>query len=650
MLFLCPGNHDINRDEVEDIQYPTDQCNANRFLRIEKLDKLQRRFAQYIEFCKNLGLEKYTIGSKSSYLVGCRDMGRFRVVCLNTAWYAKEDAVKDKMWVGAGFWEIVKEGLAKCKKPTVAIMHHPSSSWHEQERSMYLDRTNIYSEICDFADIILSGHTHEIKDSMEQKGKALVGASGALYEGKHYPNCFYTYNVDFASQGLQSRTRYFWNAGKWIPDQETFRLVNAYNIDFCKYPDSGQEAGAAMIGKSESLPFQSNLFCIADQVIKFIPIIGSWNKGENEYYDGDIIIHDSKKTYELPEEFLDCFSQLPGSQEKIIENIYEDKVRLNEINVEITGGDRPHRIVLDISKATYRDFLIVKSVIDQRLPSGDTVRNKYFDEKDSLISRKLPNICGVGIYVITSDNKVLISKSSPYVIVNPEQHIYSASGSMNWNAGKTDPFDDVIRECSEEIGYKPDIERLRLYSIGIDYATGYYQFSFYERSDKTAGEIIKDAHMARDFHIEIQKIIPVDFQCDKIMAMVMGSSQWDETAKANLLTLAVKNFGKTEVERYLSPDRIKKDFRRSAIQEWDLRADRHGRLAVYSSRYPARNLEKISGAYVNAVLDFIDEDLSEKTVLEIGGGIGLFTKHFAEHAKAVTCIDVCEKMNARNRN
>lgn len=138
--------------------------------------------------------------------------------------------------------------------------------------------------------------------------------------------------------------------------------------------------------------------------------------------------------------------------------------------------------------------------------------------------------------------------------VNPERYIYTASGSMNWADEKTNPFCDIIRECEEEIGYCPDIEKLKLYSFGIDYDTGYYQFSFYEKSDKTAEELMENASMARDFHIELQKIIAVDFHYKAVWKLI-SENEWDETAKANLITLMVKNFSKRIVEKHIDPNR-----------------------------------------------------------------------------------------------
>lgn len=401
----------------------------------------------------------------------------------------------------------------------------------------------------------------------------------------------------------------------------------------------------------ESLSAQSNIFHIGGTVSKFIPIISSWNYGEDEYYYGDITTEEDDYAYTLPEEILELFIARTSSskQKGIFANTQEKKVRINDYSVRILGGRRPHQLKFNFSSMFYRDYLIVREVIDEVLiGTSSTVRAKYFNHKGALISKELPNICGVGIFIITSDNKILISKASKNVAVNPNKYIYSASGTMDWHDRYTNPFLDIIRETEEEIGYRPNIEELKLYSVGIDYETAYYQFSFYEKSGFTASQILENALMARDFYIEIENLIPLDFRIDTIIDFI-NNNNWDETAKANLLTLLVKFNTKSDVEKYINPNKKKQDYRNHITKEWERRASREGRFAVLSNRYPSNSINEISEDYCSHVKQFIDEDLEKCKVLEIGGGIGLFTKYFAENAIEVTCIDVAEKMIERNK-
>ncbi len=647
-LFVCPGNHDIDRGEAEDLQFPNNQAMANRFLQVEKLPKLSRRFSDYIKFCGDMGFEPYKIGQEESFLVGLRDMGDYRIVCLNTAWFAINDEVRNDMWIGAGFTEILSAQLSEQEKPTITMMHHPKTCWHEEECSNFDGTDNVYAAVCTFSDLVLTGHCHETSTELESAHNALIGGTGALFERKNYSNCFYEYDIDFSAKPGQKRICHFWHNNSWHHDSKAFSLCRTFGA---RTPAQSPTPPTGLLAyENESM--QSNLYSIANKILRYVPIIGSWNPGEAEYYRGDFKFTVSSEYYRLPKEIMDCFYSLPYSCEEfegIEGNVLEPKVRLDNYRIQLRGGARPHYFQMQFSKAAYRDFLIEKAVMDQKLPSGQTVREKYLSETNALVSHALPNVCGVGIFVITSDQKLLISEASPYVIVNPNQLIYSASGSMDWNGEATNPFEDVIRECKEEIGYMPSIETLKLYSVGMDYATGYYQFSFYERANIPAAEIMQRARMARDFRIEIKRIIPIDFTLDGVMDILSDENPWDETAKANLFTLAVKNFGIDAVKKRLSPSFERTEYRQKVTQMWRRRAQRSGRFPVLSSRYPVQDLDRKSDEYVEAVLQFIDEDLSDKSILEVGGGIGLFTKHFAEQAKEITCVDVCEEMIEKNR-
>lgn len=654
-LFICPGNHDIDRGEIEDVQFPDSQKAADYFLQVEKMSKLQRRFSSYINFCNDMKLSQYRLGSLENYLIGYRDIGKYRIVCINTAWCAKCDDVKDKMWIGSGFVEILKEELKENNKLTITIMHHPSYCWHEEERSNYSETTNVYKEVCMFSDMVLTGHCHETSSTLEYKYNAVISSTGALFQGRNYANCFYTYEIDCENKDNQIRVRHFWDNNNWRKEAEKFCLQQDWKFEHIEKHHTTTNFIKKCNHNSvySTMMLQSNLYCIAGQIIKYVPIVGSWYKDNNEYYYGDFNIYVRDNLYQLPQEILNSFYENSIALEDInnIENnVYEEKVRFDGFKVQINGGERPHCFNLQFSKTTYRDFLIVKSIIDKKVDSCDTIRTKYLSEKNSLISNELPNICGVGIFIITSDEKLIISESSSYVAVNPEKYIYSASGTMNWDGDNTNPFHDVMRECKEEIGYEPNIENLRLYSIGMDYETAYYQFSFYEYSNKTAREIIEGANMARDFNIEIQRIIPVDFKCSAVMDILNRNNRWDETAKANLFTLAAKEFGLEAIKKYIDPILHKENYRRNMIRMWNMRAERKGRLPVLSSRYPVQRLKRKSDEYIDAVIGFIDEDLSDKSILELGGGIGLFTKYFAECAKTVTSVDVCEKMIEKNRS
>lgn len=222
-LYICPGNHDIIREVIEEFEFPDSQKTANKYLQVERLEKnLAKRFAEYNRFCDELGIPQYVIGGINNHMVGICEKEEFRVISINTAWYAKGDDVKDKMWVGANFVEVIKHELAKLpKKPTIAIMHHPVTSWNQQERSYYVECKNVYTEICKLADLILCGHTHESQSTNSIVEHALIASSGAAWQSTHYVHNFYVYDVTFKKTERQLlRTMYQYVGGRWHNEVE----------------------------------------------------------------------------------------------------------------------------------------------------------------------------------------------------------------------------------------------------------------------------------------------------------------------------------------------------------------------------------------------------------------------------------------------
>ena len=295
------------------------------------------------------------------------------------------------------------------------------------------------------------------------------------------------------------------------------------------------------------------LLTFLGQPIAFYPLIYSLEIGENEYTFEDLSVIPSDRQYQLPKELRTLFEQYVGDENeraKIDANTYEPKVRIEKMEADACKqGLRYNRISLTFSQCYYRDFLIEMKLLDQCLPNGKKVREQYMSS-DRICPGKsrLPCQCGVGIFIISEDCRLLYSQASANVAVNPNLLNYASSGSMNWDGALTHPFRDVIRECTEELRYGPTLERLRLFSFGLDLERGFYQFSFYERSDLSSEEILSGAYSAEDYSIEFTAIDSVPFTPDSIHALLKESC-WDATAKANLLILASKYFGKDRLEQ-----------------------------------------------------------------------------------------------------
>ena len=390
----------------------------------------------------------------------------------------------------------------------------------------------------------------------------------------------------------------------------------------------------------------------AGQSVAFHRIIGSSQKGKKEYVIGDISVNLSEQQYLLPPEIRTLFEKTFDERErkKIDSNTYEPKVRIEKLDFDIYGrGRHQDEIILTFSKSYYRDFLIEMKLLDQRLPSGKKVREQYMSGNQLRPENsELPCQCGAGLFLITRDNFLLYSQASPNVAVNPNQLNYVSSGSLDWEDEQTNPFHDIIRECGEELDYRLSREHLFLYSFGLDLGRGFYQFSFFERSLLSCQEIIERAEAAPDYITEFAGIRSIPFEL-KPVCQLLRSRNWDETAKANLILLAAKEFGRDAVEKELNPDWYRKKWRQVVQDECDRRADLPGALAVLSVLYPRHRMQEMLDDYVEHALAFISEDLEFKSVFEVGCGIGAMTCPLAEKARELVAVDVSQKMLDRTR-
>lgn len=466
---------------------------------------------------------------------------------------------------------------------------------------------------------------------------------GSVMQTKFIPIVFETDKEGNAYLPIYLKSKYYFDLSNSQNFEQQYRSLLTYiKTGTLIYNDNSKPNKTAKILKKD--------FNIGSLELPYLPIISSWNKGVNEYRYGDVYINKVKQPYTPPSDFINYFYNLPEEKQRIInENSYEPKVRLENYRVVNKSGSMPSEIVLDLTEIRYSDFLKTNCILDEKIPASTlTFREKYFEKDGSLVKNYLSNICGVGIFIITADQKIIATKTSNYVNVNPNVFAFSASGTMDWN-DNIHPFNEVARECYEEIGYKVDIENLYLFSIGMDYQLGYYEFCFYERSVYSAADIIKNASMARDYGFEVGDIIVLDF--DLSIIDHIKNNHWDVVSEAALLTLLTKEFKKSKVEEYLCPTKDNKDFRQRMLNTWKLRSQREGRLAVLSNRFPYKEINQISQNYINAITDFIDSfDLDSKNVLEIGCGIGLITKVLASKAYAVTSVDLSIDMINRAKS
>ncbi len=284
-IIVCPGNHDLSRGEMEDLDIPKSANDVERRYLFEKLDSLSRPFINYIEFCDEISIVPAVCrDSVTSYLLGVRVFDDVQFLVLNSAWAAKSDEYEGKMFVGSNFIEsIIAEKILNENKITLAVMHHPDSCLIDFERGSYRGSTNTLKKIQQVSHLTLCGHTHEIELSISEKYNSYIATCGAAFIDNHYPNGVAFY--DFEGTQIIPTSCYF-NDGNWekkqlkpinihIPEEKGKRELNIlYN----------------QILQKENLSFQKIQNMSSSSLIKYIKSLKNKKREWLSNYDKAILL------------------------------------------------------------------------------------------------------------------------------------------------------------------------------------------------------------------------------------------------------------------------------------------------------------------------------------------------------------------------
>jgi|GEM_PF-6619958 len=259
-LFVCPGNHDVNRPVLREIL--PQEFDAQRrynlwkdmFFNLEK-DKFAKfadeYFGNYTRFCKNLKCNKFErmkhIPSNKVTGYKFHERTKTNVLVFNSSWFCtgyKPTRDRGELYIGKN---IVDEVIPNHIKPhfhqdrkddqglTISLIHHPPSwlNWTERySRGPFLKTP--YDEIVAHSDIILSGHEHSLTnpaDMINNYAQLFVsGASNLRHKyDRHIPldyNSFNLLQIDKVSRTVNKREFIYDNndgtKGEWseaVPKQ-----------------------------------------------------------------------------------------------------------------------------------------------------------------------------------------------------------------------------------------------------------------------------------------------------------------------------------------------------------------------------------------------------------------------------------------------
>ncbi|ADL50621.1 metallophosphoesterase family protein [Clostridium cellulovorans] len=229
-LYICPGNHDVDRNYLDDKEFPQEQLRANKLLKVERLQNLKEGFINYSNFCRRLGVETYLIDNNENYLIGVHKTSNLNIIGVNTSWLAKSDEVEDQMWVGANFLQVIKsQNSLNPNLMTITIFHHPKEFWNSNERSTYYDTKNTYDLACKLSDMVLFGHTHELTKKPDRWDTPFICGTGAVYDKNTYSYNFKTYEIDEHQKTVVQVCEHRFDSNSW--GKVTTLRNNYYDIE-----------------------------------------------------------------------------------------------------------------------------------------------------------------------------------------------------------------------------------------------------------------------------------------------------------------------------------------------------------------------------------------------------------------------------------
>ena len=212
-------------------------------------------------------------------------------------------------------------------------------------------------------------------------------------------------------------------------------------------------------GGSSGLAWEQyeKLYNIDGYIVSYLPIINNW-KGSIKYFNHDQVqARKTKGKFSLP-------SSLGGVH--IPSNAYDGRCcRLSNYSINSNGT-----LNIELQETSYFDYLRSGDQLDAPFPTNPSINNREAFGK--LIEKggqlwpftHLTNICGIGLFLKTIDNKLIINMVSPSSHVYAGRKTFSASGVMKWDE-EIDPFLSVDTKCIDKISHKSDTKNVKQLTI-----------------------------------------------------------------------------------------------------------------------------------------------------------------------------------------
>jgi len=303
----------------------------------------------------------------------------------------------------------------------------------------------------------------------------------------------------------------------------------------------------------------SHLFMLGDEEIDFYVVEG----------DGDITLeHGSIKTsikqnsVVLPDDIQEIKDAITlDEEEKTKQNLHGawngPLFGLHSYRRYRDGDAEEPVAIFNFHMSDYYTFLATNKKINDPLPSGETIREKYipYDDLDQLVPF-LANGFGVVLVVITGDDQVIMTKRSNDSAVRPGEHDVSVVEGVHPNMDQsplhTGPcfFKAACRGANEELNLNVPEQAIQFLGYGIDLE--YYQWNMigYVRIEESFNEVKRLRSTGAADKWEAKQMTGEAFTKKNVAKLIMEKDMW-ATAKVALYWTLKKEGNVFNFNKYL---------------------------------------------------------------------------------------------------
>jgi predicted MPP superfamily phosphohydrolase len=227
-LYLVPGNHDVDRDEVPEhhikwwYNFENQRDVADVLSSGESFPILMRKFSAFNDFANRIAA-RHLYDERCYYSVESPSLTKndntfcVNIVGLNSALFAGYDGDdEEKLALGLPQVDGAIRQLDQNALLTIVLFHHPTECFHSSDKVCL-------NQLVNNVDLILTGHLHEPANAFIRNaaGQAVIIGAGASFEKRESENSFNLVEIDLETgRGVVQFYKYLPYHNRWVQNRD----------------------------------------------------------------------------------------------------------------------------------------------------------------------------------------------------------------------------------------------------------------------------------------------------------------------------------------------------------------------------------------------------------------------------------------------